>query len=44
METTSQEEYAREVSKRYVGESGFMLFGEKFLVARVIQSERGAAN
>jgi len=27
-ETTSQEEYAREVTKRYVGESGFMLFGE----------------
>ena len=28
METTSQKEYAREVTKRYVGESGFMLFGE----------------
>jgi uncharacterized protein (DUF302 family) len=27
-ETSSQEEYAREVTKRYVGESGFMLFGE----------------
>jgi hypothetical protein len=24
----SQEDYAREVTKRYVGESGFMLFGE----------------
>ena len=28
MQTTSQQEYAREVTQRYVGESGFMLFGE----------------
>jgi len=27
-EATSEEEYAHEVTKRYVGESGFMLFGE----------------
>jgi uncharacterized protein (DUF302 family) len=27
-QTTSQEGYASEVTKRYVGESGFMLFGE----------------
>jgi hypothetical protein len=27
-QTLSEDEYARQVTKRYVGESGFMLFGE----------------